>query len=554
MTYTEDIRIRGHLYRYEVTGYRDPKTGKVRHRRKYLGPVDKLKSGELRLRPKQSRDPTVEQILPFGDLALLYDIAQQLEVAETIDRLVPRAGQTSAGKAVVLLAINHLVGQVALDDVAEWYEQTMLRHWLREDPEEYSEDRLFGVLDSICRKESDWMWDRTWFISDALRQNVEKLWGPEDRYAYYDRTQIVYHGETCYYAEFSHAHGESEDRRKIGMGMVVRRGDGFPVLYRVYRGNQVDVTTVREVKSRLKKAGLKSLILVMDRGMASDDNVNELVASGFDLVIGVRATENIFDEMVLSLTDDEIERPENRLKRDDRLFFLVERTREVDGKERKFVIYQDSRVRGEEKAGLIRALAEREERLREIASDMKKARKGRGKEPDWGKRVQEALAGLAKYVAWKIEGQALTWTVHEDKLKDAMARLGRCVIMTTAPELPKDEIVKAYLDKDEVEKVWRVGKGDLGLTGIHHRKRDRVQSYLLVCYVAYLLRAALRRRLKDQGIQLSPEKTLQALRRVEVVRFRTGGKETYSIPRPVGSGAKIYRAFKLDRLLPVALN
>ena len=34
------------------------------------------------------------------------------------------------------------------------------------------------------------MWDKTWFISDALRRKAEELWGPESRYVYYDRTQM----------------------------------------------------------------------------------------------------------------------------------------------------------------------------------------------------------------------------------------------------------------------------------------------------------------------------------------------------------------------------
>ena len=371
MSYTVDRQVGGRTYRYRVEGYRDPKTHKVRQRvLEYLGRVQVSPEGTKRLLPKRSRDPSVEQILPFGDLALLYDTADQLDVAGTIDRLAPRPAATSTGKSVLLLAINHLVGRVALDDVADWYDQTMLRAWMGRPPEEFTEERLFGVLDSICHQEASWMWDRTWFISDALRRKAEALWGPESRYVYYDRTQMLYHGENCYYAEFSHVEGTSKDRRKIGMGVVVRRGDGFPVMYRVYRGNQVDVNTVREVRNRLKAAGLERLIVVMDRGMASEENLRSLIDAGYDVVVGVRSTESVLEELVRPLTDDEIEAPENRLRRGDRVFCVVERVKVVEGRRRKYVIYQDPRVRGEEKAGLLRAVEEREVRLKEIRSEM----------------------------------------------------------------------------------------------------------------------------------------------------------------------------------------
>ena len=554
MSYTEDITIRGHPYRYEVEGFRDRKTGKVRHRRKYLGRVVTTSDGTKRLVPKRSNDPTVERILPFGDLALLYDTAEQLDLKGIVDRLAPRPEGTPTGASVLLLAINHLVGRMALDDIAEWYDRSMLRSWIGKDPELFTEERLFTVLDSICHREEEWMWDKSWFISDALRRKAEELWGPESRYVYYDRTQIVYHGERCYYADFAYAHGEGEDRRKIGMGVVVRRGDGFPVMYRVYRGNQVDVTTVGEVRQRLKAAGLERLIVVMDRGMASDTNVRELEAAKYDVVIGVSARDRVFEELTGALTDDEIERPENRLRRGDRVFCVVERLRTEGGRRRKYVVYQDPRVRGEEKASLLRALEDREERLRRIQEEMAEPRTAREGRPDWPGRVRELLGGMSHYFDWSIEQGKLTWTVKDSEVRRSLSRLARCVLMSTASEIPKTELVGAYLDKDEVEKVWRIGKGSLGLTGVKHHRRDRVVSYLLVCYVAYLLWVAVRRRLREARISLSPEKALMRLRRIEVVRFQVGGKERQGIPRPVAEEGKIYREFELARLLPVALN
>ena len=40
MSHTEIYQIKGNLYCYEVTNYREGETGKVKHKKKYLGPVE----------------------------------------------------------------------------------------------------------------------------------------------------------------------------------------------------------------------------------------------------------------------------------------------------------------------------------------------------------------------------------------------------------------------------------------------------------------------------------------------------------------------------------
>ncbi len=77
-------------------------------------------------------------------------------------------------------------------------------------------------------------------------------------------------------------------------------------------------------------------------------------------------------------------------------------------------------------------------------------------------------------------------------------------------------------------------KVELGLTGIKHHTRDRVESHLLVCHVAYLLWVAVLRWLREAKIRLSPEKAMLQLRRVEMVKFRVGEKEKWDCPKAVG--------------------
>ena len=140
------------------------------------------------------------------------------------------------------------------------------------------------------------------------------------------------------------------------------------------------------------------------------------------------------------------------------------------------------------------------------------------------------------------------WNVKEDEVRKTLQRLGRSVLLCTDTRIPVDEIVHACLEKDEVEKVWRTGKGALGLNGIKYWKRDRVVSYLLVCYLAYMLWTAVRQRLREKKFDITPDKALSVLKRIEVVRFRSSGRECCEFPRSVGAEEKLQNAFELKQL------
>jgi transposase len=546
MVFIRKKRFGNRTYLYKVEGYRDEE-GRVHQRVvEYLGREMTDRGGKARLIKKQSRDPKVEEILPFADLALLYDTAHQIDFVNVIDKLIPRERGTSVGQALLLLAINHLVGRMALEDVAEWYDRSMLQYWLDVPVEYFTEERLLSVLDNVCKQQTDLMRDKTWFISDAFRRKMEELWGVESRYLFYDRTQIMYFGDECFYAEPGYGPKEQKHQKKIGMAMVIRKGDGFPVLFRVYRGNWTDITTVQGIVNRLKNAGLQDVVLVLDRGMASEANMKDILAARYSMILGVPAKEQVFKDLVRELGDDQIDRLGNRIHRNNHVFCAVEKVKKKSGKPWRYVVFQDPKIRGEEKANLLQALGEAEERLESVKEEMAKERIGRGRKPKWEKHIRECLWGVGKYFSWGIHEGIVTWEIKKEIVDESLQRLARSVLVTNDFSIPKEEMVNVYLDKDEIEKVWRLGKGELGLKGIKHWKRDRVVSYLFVCYLSYILWAVIRRRLRKEKIELSVEKCLRVLQRVELVRLKYGDKTLVEPPTLVGLERMLFEKLDLE--------
>lgn len=533
------------VYRYRMESYRDD-TGKERHRQEYLGRVVKKPGGSEVLIPRKSRERNVEEVLPFGDLALLYDCAHTLGMVETIDRLAPRAAGTPVGPALLVLALNHLVGRVALDDVADWHQRSMLRYWLPLRPEELGEHRLLSVLDQVCHQDEEILRDKTWLISHALHERLAQAYGPPEGVLYYDRTQIVYVGDVCEWAEFGHDEDASPDRRKVGMGLVVAGGTGFPVLYRTYRGNQVDVTTMKVIRDRLTRMGLQAPQVVVDRGCASDANVKAMMDAGFRIILGVPANWDEYAGVVDALGDDEVERAEHRIVRTGRVVFAVQRR--LRGKPGKFVCYQDPKVRGSLKRGLMDAVGEREKALVELAKTLKEeaTRSPPPRRRPVAERVREILGGLKKCFEWSHDAKGLAWRVKTEEVDGRLRRLARVVLHVTDASVPAAQAVHAYLDKDEIEKAFRVAKSDIALSAIKHVKRDRVVAYLFVEYLAYLLRAVVSHRLKQADIDVTPEKALAALRRVQMVRLVRENEEFLEPPPPIALEKELCE--KLDLL------
>jgi transposase len=131
-------------------------------------------------------------------------------------------------------------------------------------------------------------------------------------------------------------------------------------------------------------------------------------------------------------------------------------------------------------------------------------------------------AGLEKYFDKKAE-------VITRRLDQAEEFDGYSCILSTRP-LPKDQLVHLYFDKDLVEKAFRALKGVIKLQPLRHWLSQRVIAHIFICYLAYLLLALLKYRLKP--LDISPENALNELNTMYKVYLRDS-KQTFKLSRIV---------------------
>jgi len=497
MAYLVTRRVGKYLYRYEVESYRDPDTKQPRQRvLRFLGRVDK--AGRIVVRPAVRVD-SISGSFPVGALAMFYAMARELDMVSHIQDVLDIDHDTAAH--VLCLVLNQIGPRRPLSDLPAWVARSPIPRWERLDMGRLNRDSFDRALRKLCHATVDGGIDD---LGLKLQQEMTKVWRGQTREPvqfYYDVTRQVYYGNGCSYAEPGYFPGGT-NKNVLGFGMVTSRHRQHPVLCRAIRGSRSDTLTVQDVVNHLKAWGFNHLTLILDRGMISRENVEFIVKSGFDLVGLVPETHKEAWNYITRWPNSELERPQYLVERASgaKVYARAWRAPLMGRKSMRVALVLDPlRATHErlERDGLIRAVEKTTtpKRLRELREDL-----GALAIPAPGRRgfmVDKASAA-------------------EDRLGD-----GKFLMFSTDGTLGAEQMFRIYFQRDEIEKAFRTIKGELSLGPIRDRRRDRIDAYTTVIYLAYLLWSRAQERLSKKYPFLTVTKALSLVEDVHLVRVQS---------------------------------
>ena len=81
---------------------------------------------------------------------------------------------------------------------------------------------------------------------------------------------------------------------------------------------------------------------------------------------------------------------------------------------------------------------------------------------------------------------------------------------------------REYFAKDAVENAFRTSKGELSMGPVRYRRKDRLDAYATVVYVAYPLWRWAERRLQERDLERSLSDAMRPLENLAWVRSGTG--------------------------------
>jgi len=495
---------------------------------RYLGPEDEVKAGRKpkgrvldRLDMKRSHRA--------GDVRLLWALAQDLGLVEEMDGIccgISRIDGPSPGKYLTMWAINRALDPESCTQLERWVATTDLPLLAGVDPEVFDKDSFLGSLDFVCREDASTggYVDHSASIDEALYRRWRQshpLAGGET--VAYDLTSVLFFGVTCPLGERGYNTNGSR-RQQVNLAVLVSKVDRAPITHFVYNGSRNTSSTVKNLLARLKSTHLTPGTLIWDRANVSKAHVGNVEQAGWKLICGVPKTSK--DARALVDGTDVPLRPDTYIRRTGAGHLYAVRAKgPLFGRKRSVVVYVNQERRA-------RDLNERNNALAEIGKELDDLAE-RGK--DWGEaRLHTEIGKIAGkwdgYVSTRVkrkgDGARVEWRYRSRQMAQAERSYGTYLLLTTDESLTTEEAVKAYLEKDFVEKVFRMLKTTEELEPVRHRLENRVRAYMFVCMLAYRLLAALRFRIAEAtGEDGSCERTselLRDLRRVERVEVGFG--------------------------------
>jgi len=415
-----------------------------------------------------------------------------------LDEILSRAGLTE--RACLLsevMTLNRLIFPLSELSMPDWIRRTALGDILGTDFSELSEDALYRTLDRLHPGREQ--------IERELAEREKTLFTLSDTVYLYDLTSTYFEGKGK--ANTQAKRGYSRDKRgdcvQVLVGLVLDR-DGFPKAHEVFEGNRQDRSTVGDMLDALeKRVGTHpGATVVVDRGMAYEDNLEQIRSHGLHYLVAGRQPER--NEWLDAFEEDDWEdvtrmpSPSNPFQKKSHVAIKYrEKENEVyvlclsDGRKEK-----DRAIRVTQEKRLLKDL----ERLRV------RIERGRLKKPakihEAIGRLKERYPRVARY--YRIDYQKnLSWEEDPGKKTVAEKLDGGYVLKTDRQDLSADEIWRTYLLLTRVEAAFRTLKSPLMERPIFHQLGHRTQTHIFLCVLAYHLLAAIEKRFLDRGIHTS---------------------------------------------------
>ena len=114
-----------------------------------------------------------------------------------------------------------------------------------------------------------------------------------------------------------------------------------------------------------------------------------------------------------------------------------------------------------------------------------------------------------------LKSELFSYTFDEQALTQAELMDGKLLLVTNVADLKPAEVVQRYKALADIERGFRVLKSEIEIAPVYHRLPERIRAHAMLCFMALIVYRVMRQRLKLAKSDLSPEKALAQLRRIQ---------------------------------------
>ena len=442
---------------------------------------------------------TTEQHREAGPVHVGYQFWQRLG----LDQILRDCGLSAAVcRLACVMTLNRLIAPASEHAMPAWIRRTALADILGVSFDALEEDPLYQVLDKLYPHRTA--------IEAALTKRERSLFNLDQTIYLYDLTSTYFEGLCARNpkAQRGHSRDKRSDCKQLVVGLVVNR-EGFPLAHEIFAGNTRDHRTLGTMIDRLgERVGLKEgAIVVVDRGMAFDDNLAEIKVRKLHYIVAGRQPERNrwlaefgdTDGFVPVLREPSPLNPAQKKT-------TIEVKVCADTADETYVL-----CRSEQRIAKDRAIrAKHEQKL--LADIEKLAQRVANRQLVKPEKINQAIGRLreryprvARYhpLSYDEKTATLVSTLDADKHRTAEKLDGCYLLKTNRKGLTSDEIWRIYTLLTRAEDAFRDMKSPLVIRPIFHQKEDRSDAHIFVSLLAYHLLTAIEKTLLDQGIHTS---------------------------------------------------
>jgi transposase len=355
-------------------------------------------------------------------------------------------------------------------------------------------------------------------VADKLNTNKDELemhlYNKQKQIFDYDETITLYDLTNTYFEGTSKGvarakRGRSKEKRSdaplVTLGIMLD-SSGFVRKSEIFDGNIGESTTFKGMLDRLKVKKEKNLfthkssLIVMDAGIASEENINYLVENGYEYIVVSRKKDKQFDES-----------KSTPIKLDSKKEVIV-KAQKVINEDGEIELFIHSKARESKENAMLKRVKNLFLESIQYLKDgltIKRRTKNYEKVIERIGRIKEKYSAIAQYYNISVTKDSnsksaidIKWS-EKKSLDNKSSINGVYCLRSNNTTMDEKTLWKTYTTLTDLEAVFKSLKSELGLRPIFHQKQSRVDAHLFITLLAYSIVHTIRYKLKRKGIHYS---------------------------------------------------
>jgi transposase len=480
--------------------------------------------------------PARTRHLAFGDVAAVWSVLSRLGMVDIIDEVAgPRRSDAGAsvGTYLALATLNRVVAPCSKLAFADWWATTAGDRWVKVPAAALDHRRFWDAMDTLST-------EQLVEIERRIGQVMVGRFGLDLSGLVLDMTNFATFIDTgnprAPIAQRGKAKQKRTDLRLVGLGLVVSRDGGIPVVSHAYAGNRPDVTQfagiVSELLTRYRDVtgGVDELTVVFDAGNDSTANQDQLDQAGLHYV----------GSLVVSQHPDLLAVPARKFTVVDVERFggltAYETTAEALGGTRRVICTHSPTFHARQARGFAQTLAKARRQLAELQTRLAR---GHTRKPRDGVQAQIDTIlrprWLHRVLTATLTGDTpdrlrLTWATDPTAQRRLETEIfGKRILFTDRHDWPITDVIAAYRSQADVEAGFRQLKDRhvVSFSPMFHWTDQKIRVHVFYCVLALTIAHLMRRQAARNGVHLSVRELLATLASIEetvLLYPSTGGR------------------------------